>query len=324
MSNSATRLIAFIMLLQRRPRQKATELAVELGVSSRTIHRYVAMLDEMGIPVYAERGPHGGFSLARGYEMPPLIFTPEEAVAVYLGTSLVEGMWGYLYRDAALGTPAKLDNVLPEEQRYEVAWARRTLPATGMHRTSMDQLTPFLEKLRRAIRERRRVTIIYRTRGQQKPLQRDLDAYALIHRWGFWYVVGHCCLRHALRTFRVDRIAELMLLDQTFETPADFDVQTYLATEPRGQPRVRARLRFSPEAALTAVDDRANWDTMDEQPDGSVVVTFTAPTLEWPVRVALGYGPDVVVLEPDELRLLVIQRTRAVVEMYEETTRRKK
>ena len=86
------------MLLQRRPRQKAAELAVELGVSPRTIHRYVVMLDEMGIPVYAERGPHGGFSLARGYEMPPLVFTPEEAVAVHLGTSLVEGMWGRLYR----------------------------------------------------------------------------------------------------------------------------------------------------------------------------------------------------------------------------------
>ncbi|MCK4452041.1 MAG: HTH domain-containing protein, partial [Anaerolineae bacterium] len=61
MSNTATRLITLIMLLQRRPNQKAAKLAEELGVSVRTVHRYIGMLDEMGIPVYSERGPHGGF-----------------------------------------------------------------------------------------------------------------------------------------------------------------------------------------------------------------------------------------------------------------------
>lgn len=66
MSNTATRLITLLMLLQRQPNQKASELAQELGVSVRSIHRYMAMLDEMGIPVYSERGPYGGFSLVRG------------------------------------------------------------------------------------------------------------------------------------------------------------------------------------------------------------------------------------------------------------------
>ena len=96
MSNTATRLITLLMLLQRQPNQKAAELAEELGVSIRSIHRYINMLDEMGIPAYSERGPYGGFSLVRGYKMPPLVFTPPEAVAVYLGTGLVEQMWGQL------------------------------------------------------------------------------------------------------------------------------------------------------------------------------------------------------------------------------------
>src|SRR5512135_3678638 len=112
------------MLLQRQPNKKASHLAQKLGVSVRSLHRYVGMLDEMGIPVYSERGPYGGFSLVRGYRMPPLVFTPEEAVAVYLGTSLVREMWGRLYEDAAEGAMAKLDNVLPDEQRHEIAWAR--------------------------------------------------------------------------------------------------------------------------------------------------------------------------------------------------------
>jgi len=126
MSNTATRLITLLMLLQSQPNQKASDLADKLGVSVRSLHHYITMLDEMGIPVYSERGPYGGFSLVRGYKMPPLVFTPEEAVAVYLGTSLVREMWGKLYQAAAQGALAKIDNVLPEEQRHEIAWARRT------------------------------------------------------------------------------------------------------------------------------------------------------------------------------------------------------
>lgn len=132
MSTTATHLITLMMLLERKPRQKAADLADELGVSVRTIHRYMNELDEMGIPIYSERCPYGGFSPVRGHKMPPLVFTPHEAAAVYLRTSLVDEIWGDLYADAARGVTAKLDNVLPDEQRQEVAWAQRTLVAMEM------------------------------------------------------------------------------------------------------------------------------------------------------------------------------------------------
>lgn len=70
MANTATRLITLIMLLQRKPNQQAAEVAKALEVSIRTLHRYLTMLDGMGIPIYSERGPYGGFSLVRGYKLP--------------------------------------------------------------------------------------------------------------------------------------------------------------------------------------------------------------------------------------------------------------
>ena len=166
MSTTATRLIILIMTLQRQPNQKAADLAKKLGVSVRTLYRYFGMLDEMGIPIYAERGPYGGFSLVRGYKLPPLVFTPEEAVAIYLGTSLVSEMWGKLYQEAAQGALAKLENVLPDEQRNEIAWARRTLVATGMQRADLSALAPILEKLRHATREHQRVDIVLSKHNQ--------------------------------------------------------------------------------------------------------------------------------------------------------------
>jgi predicted DNA-binding transcriptional regulator YafY len=316
MANTATRLISLIMLLQRRPNQKAADLADELGVSARTLHRYIEMLDEMGIPVYSERGPHGGFSLVRGYKMPPLIFTPEEAVAVYLGTGLVDEMWGQLYREAAQGALAKLDNVLPDEQRHEVNWARRTLLATHLHRADTSPLMPILEKLRRATRERRRTHMVYRARSRLEPLRRDVDPYALVHRWGWWYVVGYCHLREDVRSFRVDRIVDLMLLEEPFNIPADFDAREYLASEPHLQPRLEMRLRFVPEGISLVMDDRALWDSIEEQPDGSIIATVKLPNLEMAVRMVLYYGDYAEVMAPDELRELVAEQAQALIELY--------
>ena len=307
MTNTATRLITLIFLLQNQPNQKASELAGRLGVSLRTVHRYFEMLEDMGIPVYSERGPYGGFSLVRGYKMPPLVFTLEEAVAVVLGTDMVEEMWGDLYREAARGALAKLENLLPEEQIREVAWARGSLVVTGMHRADLKAQTPALEKLRRAIREHRCVAMNYQSNQIPHPSHRGIDPYSLVHRWGWWYVIGYCHTHEEIRTFRVDRISEIALSDTTFSQSPDFNLQAYLKNESQARPQVTARLRFEPAFANILGGNHSYWETVEPQPDGSVDVTFFAPTLEWAASTTLAYGPAVEVLEPPELRVMVAE-----------------
>ncbi len=316
MNNTATRLITLIFLLQNRPNQKASELANKLGVSLRTIHRYFDMLDEMGIPVYSERGPYGGFSLVRGYKMPPLVFTLEEAVAVALGTGMVKELWGELYREAAQGALAKLENLLPDEQRREVAWARQSLVATGMNRADMKTQIPVLEKLRRAIREHRSVSMNYQSSQNPHPSQREVDPYALIHRWGWWYMVGFCHLRQSIRTFRLDRMFETTLLDTNFTLSPDFDLQAYLKAKPQSELQTIARLRFQADAANFVLGNRSYWETVEPQADGSVEVTLLAPTLEWAASTTLAYGPAVEALEPPELRIMVAEWIDAAAKKY--------
>ena len=317
-STTATRLITLIMSLQRQPNQKAADLAAKLGVSVRTLHRYFGMLDEMGIPIYAERGPYGGFSLVRGYKLPPLVFTPEEATAIFLGTSLVSEMWGQLYQESAQGALAKLENVLPDEQRAEIAWARRSLIATGMHRADPSALAPFLEKLRRATREKRQVDMLYQSTSQTEATQRQVDPYALVHRAGWWYLVGYCHLRDAPRTFRVDRIQTLELLSQTFQMPDDFDIHAYLESEFADQPVVHAKLRFTAQGAHIAKSNISGWESLGENPDGSVDVVLSAPDLPWLASMALSFASLVTVLEPPELRDMVREWAGSVVELYQE------
>jgi predicted DNA-binding transcriptional regulator YafY len=316
MANTASRLITLILLLQNRPNQKASELASKLGVSLRTIHRYFAMLDEMGIPVYAERGPYGGFSLVRGYKLPPLVFSLEEAVAVYLGTSLVHEMWGDLYREAAQGAMAKLENLLPNEQRNEIDWARRSLIATNLNRADTNTLFPILEDLRRATRERQQVSTFYQSTSKKEAAKRKIDPYALVFRAGLWYLVGYCHLRAAPRTFRVDRIQKLAVLSQTFQIPEDFDIHKYLENEFKDQPLVRARLQFVPEATHIVTSNRILWESIEENPDGSLVVTMTAPDLPWLASMAMSFGIWVTVLEPPELRVMIKEWLDAIVKKY--------
>jgi predicted DNA-binding transcriptional regulator YafY len=316
MANTATRLITLIMVLQRQPNQTAAQLAQTLDVSVRTVQRYITMLEEIGIPIYAERGPYGGYALVRGYKMPPLIFTPEEAVAVSLGTSLLEEIWGRLYQDGARGALAKIENVLPDEQRREVAWARQSVLSIGTNWTDPNLAVPYLEQVHTAIHERRRVRIRYRTRSRPEAEQRDVDPYKLVSRWGWQYCIGYCHSRQAARTFRLDRIVALEPLNQTFPDPTGFDLETYLAADPFFQPAVRARLRFAPEAAVVALDNRAYWETIEAQPDGALVVTFAAPDLEAAAGQVLRIGFPAVVMEPEGLRDLVRTQARALANHF--------
>lgn len=122
---------------------------------------------------------------------------------------------------AARAALAKLDNLLPDEQRGEVDWARRSLVATGFHRAGMDELVPILSQLRRALRERRSIRIVYQGSAQTAPEARHVDPYALVHRWGWWYLIAYCHLRSALRSFRVDRISEISERVEGYSIPAD-------------------------------------------------------------------------------------------------------
>jgi predicted DNA-binding transcriptional regulator YafY len=320
MSTTATRLITLIMLLQRQPNQKAAVLAGELGVSVRTLHRYFGMLDEIGIPIYAERGPHGGFSIVRGYKLPPLVFTPEEAVAIYLGTNLVSQVWGQLYKEPAQGALAKLDNVLPEEQRSEIAWARRSLVARNMHRADPIALSPILEKLRRTAHQQCQVEISYQSSSTEMASQRQVDPYALVHRSGWWYLVAFCHLRQALRTFRVDRIRKLVLRSQTFQKPEEFNVHAYLESAFKDQPVLQARLRFAPQAAHIALSNLTGWEIADQNPEGapkgSVDVILTAPDLHWLASMVMSFSTWVTVLDPPELRDLVRDWALATAAQY--------
>ena len=121
MPTTATRLITLIMLLQSQPNQKASALAEQLGVSVRTVHRYMSMPDEIGIPVYTERRTLWGFLVSARLSHAAIGSDAGRVDCSSLGNGMVAEVCGRLYREAARGALAEIEHMVPDEQRQEVA-----------------------------------------------------------------------------------------------------------------------------------------------------------------------------------------------------------
>lgn len=320
MGNVATRLLSLIMLLQSRPSWKAADLATELNVSERTIHRYMGMLEDMGIPLYSERGRYGGFSLVRGYKLPPMTFTAEEATVLYMGANLVREVWGQTYDDAVTAVTAKLDNVLPDDLREEVARARQSLVVGGLAARDYRPWEPTIHTLRQCIGERHCVHLLYRPLARQEDTDRVIEPYALTFQWGLWYLVGFCRLRQDMRTFRVDRIQQIEPLEERFSMPRDFDVREFMARVMGGDWAYTVVVHVEADAALCMREWHGHWMEITDHDDGSITARFGAASLDWATGWVLSYGSAVRVLEPPELATRVQTTAEDVLQRYEETT----
>ncbi len=223
MYSPVTRLLLVLDLLQSRPSLTAAQLAERLEVNTRSVRRYIMMLQDLGIPVEAERGRYGGYRLRPGYKLPPLMWTEGEAIAITLGLRAAQQL-GFAstlpHIEPAL---AKVERVLPQTVREQV----QAMQETVILDLAVKQIPPgehssHLALLSGAAYNRRRVAVSYQDRFMTYT-ERLFDCYGLVYRHDRWYVAGYCHLRQEKRVLRMDRIQKISFLDQIFERPVGFD-----------------------------------------------------------------------------------------------------
>jgi predicted DNA-binding transcriptional regulator YafY len=269
-------------------------------VDRRTLRRYIAMLEEMGIPITTEQGRYGGYRLVPGYKLPPMMFTDEEAQALSLGLIAARGLGLADAAPAIESVQAKLDRVLPNAPRRTIAALRESVALqTGDARSNADA------KLLRVLSEsaRARLTARLRYRAADGALtSRDFAVYGLVFRSGRWYVVGHCRLRNGLRTLRLDRVAHADITQVPFERPEDFDASEYLeramATLPRAIP-VEVLLKTDMAAAKRELTATLG---LPEQIEGAILVRGSADELDWYARELMRLPFPFEVRSPVELK----------------------
>jgi predicted DNA-binding transcriptional regulator YafY len=314
-----TRLLSMLELLQARGRIGGAEIARRLEVGERTVRRYAVMLQEMGVPVEGERGCHGGYSLRRGYRLPPMMFTDEEALGLSLGLLAARGLGLSGAAPAVEGALAKLERAMPEALREWVRSLEETVSIAAA-RSAPPASTGALLTLAAAVAERRRVRLRYRSEGARET-EREVDPYGVAHREGYWYASGHCHLRGGVRLFRLDRVVGAEMLGETFALPADLDPSPEgaliaAASTPGDEWLVEVLLETGTEDArrrLPAVGFSL------ERTEGGTLLRCSTTHLDWLARVLAGLECSFVVRSPAELREALRRRAQKIVALAERT-----
>ena len=301
MTRPTTRVLAVLELLQSRGRVSGPELALRVGVDGRTLRRYIAMLEELGIPIVAERGRFGGYALVAGFKLPPMIFTDDEALALSVGLLAARGLGLADAAPAVAGAQAKLQRVMPPALKRRLRAIDETVALDLSRGNASPEDNAALVTLSAAAQARQRVHLDYRS-GEQQTTARDFDPYGLVWRGGRWYAVGHCHLRRDVRSFRLDRVIAVRALPASFGRPDGFDALAHLARSVATMPRAHAI-----EVLLHTDLDRARRETFDAigifAPEGDGVrLSAQAESLDWFARELGRLSFDFTVLSPATLR----------------------
>ncbi len=298
--DTATRLLELLALLQARPVWSGIVLADRLDVTPRTVRRDIARLRALDYPVESVPGPHGGYRLGRGPELPPLVLEDAEALAVVLGLRTASVNLSGELDEAAATALAKLERVLPERLADRVRDLTEATVALGGGReipADPDQLLVLAEACRRRLRMR----FMYTARDGARTMRR-VDPYRLVHVARRWYVLAWDRDRRDWRTFRVDRLTAAVLTGEPGDLPDEPDAEQLVRRAIGHRPwPVRARVRLH-----LPHDEVASW-----LPASAGVLTADGPTTTlWEtgaadpshlVRWLAGFPCRVEVLEPDEV-----------------------
>lgn len=319
----ASRLLSILLLLQTRGRMTAQELAGEVDVSVRTVYRDVEALGAAGVPIYADRGPAGGYQLLDGYRTRLTGLTTDEAESLFLagipGPAAELGL-GTVLSAAQL----KLLAALPPELRSRAGRIRERfyLDAPGWFHDG--DKTPYLAAVADAVWNQRRLLVRYRRWSGE--VSRTLEPLGVVLKAGLWYLAARASGQ--VRTYRVSRILDLETLDGRFERPDDFDLaQFWRSWSERFEDsvyRAEAVVRLSPRALgrklmllSPAVARAAQASAGPPDADGWVEVVLPIESIEHAVVDLLKLGADAEVVAPPELRQRMAETVDALASIYQ-------
>lgn len=310
----ATRVLAVLELLQSRSQISGAELAERVEVDRRTLRRYIATLEEMGIPITTEQGRYGGYRLVPGYKLPPMMFSDEEAQALSLGLIAARGLGLADAAPAIESVQAKLDRVLPSAPKKTIAALRESVALQTAHpRANAD--AKLLRILSESAQARRIASLRYRA-ADGVATSRDFDVYGLVYRSGRWYVVGYCRLRLGLRTLRLDRVVHAETTGKPFERPDGFDPVDYLSNAMATLPRATPTEIFLHTDIATARHEVTETLGVPEECPGGVLLKGSADELDWYARELMRLPFRFEIRKPKELGKTLAQLAGELAERF--------
>ena len=314
------RLVVLDQMVRNGDYPNASTAAVALEVHARTIARDLEFLrDSWGAPLEFSYEHNGYYYRDADYTLPLQRLSESELIALFLAERVMQQYADTPYAKDLATAFRKLTMALPDEVTINL----NHLDKAFSFRQPAERLADLqcFRSLTRAVREHRRLELVYWTASRDETCRRVVDPYHLTSIDGDWYLIAYCHLREEVRMFVPARIKQLQVWDEGFEPPADFHVDDFLDGSFRvmrgdGKPR-QIRLRFKPSAARYVAEKV--WhpsQQIQKKKDGSLILTLALDHFLEVKRWVLAYGPECEVLEPAELREEVRQKLRKAASQY--------
>lgn len=316
----ADRLLTIVLLLQTNRQLTSRALAERLEVSERTIHRDMEALSVSGIPVVAERGSNGGWSLLGEYRTNLTGLNEAEIQSLFV-TQPPKLLADLRLKKASEGALLKLLAALPAMYRQGAEQARRRIHIDSGGWSRHEEAVPLLPVLQEAIWSERKLRFSYDRGPGCDAVEREVDPLGLVAKGTAWYLVAG--VGGDIRSYRISRISSAVVMDQPCTVPTGFDLAAFweqsttafktalpnYVAQFRVSPDVFPRLRFAGRFA------RVN-EATETDADGWLRVSVGFDVEEIACEYALSFGPKLEVLEPRSLREKVIAAAQQVVEFY--------
>lgn len=314
--NKTDRLLAIVLELQRKEVLRAEDLASTFETSVRTIYRDIQALSEVGVPVIG--APGLGYSLMEGYFLPPIRFTLEEAVTLIIGTDFIEQRFDVDYGIGARTSRGKIEAILPESVRNETSRVRNTirLLSSGEEVTWLKE-KEYMVSIRGAILGERKISFHYLKRIPEADGNRHsfrvVAPYGLVLVKGAWILIAYCGLRDEIRHFRLSRMSELSILEDRFKVPTDFNLNDYKPPDDRN---VRVIIQINPDVADKVKESNNFYMESIEENENRLLAIFRVRQPDELLHWVLGWGADVLVLEPESFRYRIREEVEKMLKRY--------
>ncbi|OUS27363.1 hypothetical protein A9Q99_15285 [Gammaproteobacteria bacterium 45_16_T64] len=301
--NRFDRVVAIFIQLQTKRIVKAQEIAEHFDVSLRTIYRDIRSLEAAGVPIGSEAGL--GYYLDRGYSLPPVHFSQQEALSLLIGEKVMGGLndsnTQKTYREAL----HKIKAVLNDDDKDRLAQLSDSIEVHLTARLpNQPEVHDTLQQLQASILSSTVVAIAYRSNLRSEDTERHVEPIGLYYYSHHWHLIAWCQMRQGYRDFRLDRIQHLQLTEQRFNRNRRESLQSYLQKSHQTDQYHEVCLLVSPIIANVIQSQKHYYGFISEEPadeQGNISMVFLTPSLEYMARWLMMFTDGVTIQSPPAL-----------------------
>lgn len=298
--NRLDRLTAILTQLQSRRLLRANEIAERFGVSLRTIYRDMRALEEAGVPIIGEAGQ--GYALVDGYRLPPVMFTREEALSFLVAEKVIEKV---VDKESARNFQSalyKIKSVLRQTEKEVMEQMSSHIEVRRRNSLQGEGKEQVLKSLLESLSENRLIEICYTTFVEEQTTTRLLEPLGVYFAFEQWYLIAFCRLRQDYRTFRLDRINGLKVLEEKYKSEHP-SLQAYLEKIEQEENLSKVIIKTKKKMVKYLQSQMYNQGfVMKEEKDDMVLLTFMTSSLEGFLRWIIMLADQVTIIQPQQLK----------------------